>query len=70
MPGETLAERISRGPVPVEEALEIANQVTEALDAAHEKNIVHHDLKPANLKITPEGKSRFWTSGSPRPTSR
>ncbi len=53
--GETLAERIARGPVPAEEALGIALQVAEALEAAHEKGIVHRDLKPANVKVTPEG---------------
>jgi serine/threonine protein kinase/Tol biopolymer transport system component len=53
--GETLAERIARGPVPITEALQIARQIAEALDAAHEKGIVHRDLKPANIKITPDG---------------
>jgi len=53
--GETLAERIGRGPVPVPEALTVAAQIVEALDAAHEKGIVHRDLKPANIKITPAG---------------
>jgi len=45
--GETLAERITRGPVPVEEALPIARQIAEAVEAAHESDIVHRDLKPA-----------------------
>src|SRR5438128_11424317 len=54
--GETLAERIARGPTPVEEALDIAKNICEALEAAHEKGIVHRDLKPANVKITPEGR--------------
>src|SRR5215470_14347284 len=53
--GETLAERIERGPLPVEEALNIGKSICEALEAAHEKGIVHRDLKPANVKITPEG---------------
>lgn len=54
VPGETLAERISRGPIPVEEALEIATKIVEALAEAHEQGIVHRDLKPANIKITPD----------------
>src|SRR6185436_15247310 len=53
--GETLAERIERGPVPFEEALSMAQQIAEAIGAAHEKGIVHRDLKPANIKITPDG---------------
>src|SRR5215468_2338977 len=61
--GETLAERISRGPIPAEEALSIAHQVAEALEAAHEKGIVHRDLKPANVKITPEGKVKVLDFG-------
>ena len=52
VPGETLAERISRGPIPLEEALDIATQMAEALEEAHEQGIVHRDLKPANVKQT------------------
>src|SRR5215468_10188566 len=50
--GETLASRISRAPIPVDEALSIAMQIAEALEAAHEKGIVHRDLKPANIKLS------------------
>jgi WD40 repeat protein len=53
--GETLADRLRRGPIPVEEALVIARQILEALEAAHEKGICHRDLKPANVKLTPDG---------------
>jgi eukaryotic-like serine/threonine-protein kinase len=53
--GPTLAERILKGPTSLDEALCIARQIAEALEAAHEKGIIHLDLKPANIKITPEG---------------
>src|SRR5262245_28162314 len=53
--GETLADRLRRGPIPIEEALTIARQIGEALEAAHEKGVIHRDLKPANIKITDEG---------------
>ena len=49
--GETLAERIQRGPIPVEEALPIFLQIAEGLEAAHEKGVIHRDLKPANIKV-------------------
>jgi serine/threonine protein kinase len=53
--GETLADRIVRGPIPIDETLSIARQIAEALEAAHEQGIIHRDLKPANIKITAEG---------------
>jgi Tol biopolymer transport system component len=55
VPGETLAEKIKRGAIPLAETLGIATQITNALEVAHEKSVVHRDLKPANVKITPEG---------------
>ena len=53
--GPTLAERIQPGPIPLEEALEIARQMVAAIEYAHEHGVIHRDLKPANIKITPEG---------------
>src|SRR5262249_24441108 len=61
--GETLAELIERGPIPVPEALDIAKHICEALEAAHEKGIIHRDLKPANAKITPQGKVKVLDFG-------
>src|SRR6185369_3997752 len=55
VPGVTLEERISAGPMPLSESLGIATQIAEALEAAHEKGIIHRDLKPANVKVTPDG---------------
>jgi Tol biopolymer transport system component len=53
--GPTLADRIAQGPVPVDEALPIARQIAEALEAAHDHGIIHRDLKPANIKLRPDG---------------
>jgi serine/threonine protein kinase len=61
--GETLAERIQRSPIPVEETLRIARQIVEALEAAHEKGVVHRDLKPANVKVTPDDKVKVLDFG-------
>src|SRR6476660_472044 len=61
--GETLAERIKRGPVPVDESIDIAKQICEALEVAHEKGIIHRDLKPANVKIAPEGRVKVLDFG-------
>ena len=53
--GPTLADRIQQGAIPLDEALAIARQIADALDAAHARGIVHRDLKPANVKLTPDG---------------
>jgi serine/threonine protein kinase len=61
--GETLADRIKAGPVPVEESLKLALQIAEALEAAHEKGVIHRDLKPANIKVTPDGNVKVLDFG-------
>ncbi len=61
--GETLAERIASGAIPLEEALPLFKQIAEGLEAAHEKGVIHRDLKPANIKITPEGKAKILDFG-------
>jgi eukaryotic-like serine/threonine-protein kinase len=53
--GATLADRIARGPLPCAEALPIARQIADALDAAHEQAVIHRDLKPANIKLRADG---------------
>ena len=54
--GETLDRRLKRGPIPLDEALQVAAQIADALKAAHERGIIHRDLKPANIKWTPKVK--------------
>ena len=69
--GQTLADRIGDGPLSVDDATAIAEQIAYALEAAHEQGIVHRDLKPANVKVRPdgtvkvlvEGKKRVWVEG-------
>ena len=53
--GPTLADRIAQGPIPLDEALPIAKQIAEALEAAHEAGVIHRDLKPANIKVREDG---------------
>jgi eukaryotic-like serine/threonine-protein kinase len=61
--GQTLADRIKPGPIPVEESLKLALQIAEALEAAHEKGVIHRDLKPANIKVTAEDKVKVLDFG-------
>ena len=53
--GEDLAQRITRGPIPIDEAIPIARQIAEAIEAAHDQGIIHRDLKPANMKVRADG---------------
>jgi serine/threonine protein kinase len=70
--GEDLSNRIARGPIPVDEAVSLARQIAEALEAAHEQGIVHRDLKPANIKLKADGTvkvldfglAKAWETGS------
>ena len=61
--GDTLADRLKRGAIPVEDALKLALQIAEALEVAHEKGVIHRDLKPANIKVTPDGKVKVLDFG-------
>jgi len=61
--GDTLQEKLKRGPIPADEALTIAKQIAEALEAAHERGVVHRDLKPANIKLTPDGRVKVLDFG-------
>ena len=74
--GPTIAQRIARGAIPIDEAMPIAKQIAEALEAAHEQGIIHRDLKPANIKVRPDGTVKVLDfgfakamepAGTPRP---
>ena len=64
--GPTLADRLERGPIPLDEALPIANQIAQALAAAHERSIIHRDLKPANVKVQDDGTVKVLDFGLAR----
>jgi len=63
VPGQTLAEQIAKGPLKLQEALTIALQIAEAVAAAHEHDVIHRDLKPGNIKITPDGRVKVLDFG-------
>ncbi len=61
--GDDLADRIARGPIPVDDAIPLFVQIAEGLEAAHEKGIIHRDLKPANIKVDPDGRVKILDFG-------
>ena len=63
VPGESLAAKIQKGPLPVADVLAIARQLIDALEAAHENGVIHRDLKPANVQITPDGQVKVLDFG-------
>ena len=68
--GQTLSERLRRGRLPLDEALRVARQIAEAVEAAHAKGIIHRDLKPGNIKLTPEGRVKVLDFGLAKLSSR
>jgi len=67
--GETLAERLQRGPLPLDEAIDVCRQIATALEAAHEAGIIHRDLKPGNVKLTPSGEVKVLDFGLAKGTT-
>src|SRR5262245_32507577 len=63
VPGESLKQRLSRGPLPVDDALAVCRQVAAALEAAHGAGVVHHNLKPSKVRLQPDGKVKVFEFG-------
>jgi serine/threonine protein kinase/tetratricopeptide (TPR) repeat protein len=69
VPGESVAGRLARGPLPVEEAVRVGLQIADALTEAHDRGVIHRDLKPANVHLTPGGKAKILDFGIARSVS-
>lgn len=70
VPGRDLAAVLAKGPLPIEQAIDVCRQIAEGLEAAHEAGVVHRDVKPANVRVTPDGIVKILDFGLAKPTLR